>query len=122
MAVVLWSRADRKIFLPSAGPRKVGCGISRGVGKLGAFVWDSETVNYIALLPCSRSDNVAYSYLAYLGAHVTILSLAFGTFTQQLISYRMSPIPASQADLLPGNIPRAETWQEFTGNPAEGGT
>jgi hypothetical protein len=62
------------------------------------------------------------SYLAYFGALVTILSLAFGTFTQQLISYSMYPIPSSHADLLPGNIPRAETWQNFTGNPAEGGT
>nr|KAK5444628.1 hypothetical protein LTR18_004332 [Exophiala xenobiotica] len=59
-------------------------------------------------------------YLAYFGALVTILSLAFGTFTQQLISYSMYPIPSSHADLLPGNIPQAETWQNFTGNPAEG--
>jgi len=60
-------------------------------------------------------------YLASFGAIVTILSLGFGAFTQQLIAYSRFAVPADETNLLPGNIPRTETWQKFTGNPAEGG-
>jgi hypothetical protein len=47
------------------------------------------------------------------------MSLAFGVFTQQLITITNFPITSRDANLLPGNIPRAETWQYYSGNPAE---
>ena len=50
---------------------------------------------------------------------MTILSLAFGTFAQQLLVFENLPI--ADPSLLPGNIPRSETWQSWTGNPAEDG-
>ncbi|KIV83869.1 hypothetical protein PV11_05858 [Exophiala sideris] len=57
-------------------------------------------------------------YLAHFGAIITILSLAVGTFNQQLISY--SQYPTNTPSLQPGNLPRAEVWNDFEGNPAEG--
>jgi Na+/citrate or Na+/malate symporter len=58
-------------------------------------------------------------WFAYVGAVVTVISLAFGTFVQQLLAYENLPI--TDPALLPGNIPRSDTWQHWTGNPAEGG-
>ncbi len=39
---------------------------------------------------------------------MTIVSLAFGTFTQQLLAFR--PFPTSDDTLKPGNIQRSEDW------------
>ena len=63
----------------------------------------------------------ADSYLAYLGAIVTILSLAFGTFTQQLLSIENYPTAAEGNITGPGNIPRSQTWQQTAGDIVEGG-
>ncbi|KAL1969877.1 hypothetical protein VTN77DRAFT_7386 [Rasamsonia byssochlamydoides] len=59
-------------------------------------------------------------YLAYLGAIITILSLPFGTFTQQLVAIDNLVVTDPHSGLLAGNIPRSETWQDWKGNPAEG--
>ena len=63
--------------------------------------------------------NLLYRWVASSGALVTILALAFGTFTQQLLSFEK--LPVTVGTLKPTNIPHAETWQSFTGNFAEGG-
>lgn len=60
-------------------------------------------------------------YLAYLGATVTIFSLAFGTFTQQLLSVENYSITAEGNVTGPGNMPRSQTWQQTTGDIVEGG-
>jgi hypothetical protein len=60
-------------------------------------------------------------YLAYLGATVTILSLAFGTFTQQLLSIENYPIATGGNAAGPGNMPRSRTWQQTAGDIVEGG-
>jgi hypothetical protein len=60
-------------------------------------------------------------YLAYLGATVTILSLAFGTFTQQLLSVENYSIAAEGNVAGPGNMPRSQTWQQTAGDVVEGG-
>jgi hypothetical protein len=54
-----------------------------------------------------------------MGAIVTILSLAFGTFTQQLIAVQNVVVTNLNSPLLPGNIPRSENWTHVDGNPAE---
>jgi hypothetical protein len=51
-----------------------------------------------------------------MGAFITILSLAFGTFTQQLLAIGYLPVVNPPSELQPGNIPRAETWANFTGS------
>ena len=73
-----------------------------------------------------RHPHFASSWLANMtrwlgscGAMVTITALAFTTFTQQLIAIRSFPV--NEDSLKPGNLPRSELWNNFTGNPAEGG-
>lgn len=44
---------------------------------------------------------------AWSGCMITILSLVFSTFTQQLISIELVPM---SNDTSPGNIPRSETY------------
>jgi hypothetical protein len=61
-------------------------------------------------------------WLSYIGAIVVIVSLAFGTFTQQLIGIVSLPVrDGGTSNLAPGNIPNSQTWANFTGNPAEAG-
>jgi hypothetical protein len=60
--------------------------------------------------------------ISYFGAIVVIVSLAFGTFTQQLISIVTLPLKdGGPGDLAPGNIPNSHLWYNSTGNAAEGG-
>jgi hypothetical protein len=54
-----------------------------------------------------------------MGAIITILSLGLGTFTQQLIAINNFAVTDPASHLNPGNIPRAENWTRWTGNPAE---
>ena len=55
-------------------------------------------------------------WLALYGALVTILCIAFGAFTQELLVIRL--FSSEAPSITPGNIQRAQTWQNFTGNPA----
>ena len=58
--------------------------------------------------------------LALTGAFVTIVSLGFGTFTQQLITITRAPaIYNSSLGLGPGNILRAESFVYASGAPYE---
>ena len=59
-------------------------------------------------------------YLSLIGAIISVLSLAIGTFTQQLITIRNIPVHDLNSTLSPGNIPRTEYYSTFSGNPAEG--
>ena len=59
--------------------------------------------------------------LACFGALLTIVSLAFSAFTQQLVTYDLQVPAAPDSPLSPGNIARVETYDQFQGNPAEGG-
>ncbi|KAF2422356.1 hypothetical protein EJ08DRAFT_682680 [Tothia fuscella] len=54
--------------------------------------------------------------LACLGALITILSLTFGTFTQQLLAIESLPVVDPLSKLAPGNIPRSETWMNYSGS------
>ena len=69
--------------------------------------------------PSTWVELISDRWFAYVGAVVTIISLAFGTFVQQLLAFENMPI--TDVRLLPGNIPRSQTWQNWTGNPAEAG-
>ena len=70
----------------------------------------------LLFLPRKSTPDVSNRWLALYGALVTILCIAFGTFTQQLLVIRLF---SSQApSIAPGNIQRAQTWQNFSGNPA----
>ncbi|TKA56740.1 hypothetical protein B0A55_12388, partial [Friedmanniomyces simplex] len=59
--------------------------------------------------------------LACLGALITILSLAFSAFMQQVVTYDRMVAADPGSPLAPGNLARVETYTEFRGNPAEGG-
>lgn len=48
-----------------------------------------------------------------------VLSLAIGTFAQQLLVITTLPISNMSSSLQPGNIPRAEYYDNWHGNPAE---
>ena len=61
-------------------------------------------------------------FLSLIGAIISVLSLAIGTFTQQLITIRNIPVRELNSTLSPGNIPRTEYYSTFGGNPAEGAT
>ena len=54
-------------------------------------------------------------WLALYGALVTILCIAFGAFTQELLVIR--PFSSEAPSITPGNIQRAQTWQNYTGSP-----
>ena len=58
------------------------------------------------------------SWLAYSCALVTLVSLVFGTFTQQLLA--LKPFAVSSELLQPGSLPHSEYWQTKTGRPSEG--
>ena len=60
-----------------------------------------------------------WRWLTLLGCIISILSLAIGTFTQQLISIENMPVRNNSSRLQPGNIQRAEVYENLTGNPAE---
>jgi len=53
--------------------------------------------------------------LAYLAALVMTMSIAFGTFLQQVVGFDGLVPVASNSDLLPGNLPRSESWTAFHG-------
>jgi hypothetical protein len=57
--------------------------------------------------------DVLSRYLAILGALISIMSLAFGTFTQQMISFEPFPIKNLTTPSSPGNILRSETYDSF---------
>ncbi|KAI9715404.1 MAG: hypothetical protein M1828_000864 [Chrysothrix sp. TS-e1954] len=61
------------------------------------------------------------SWLAYLAAMITIVSLSFSLFTQQLLAFKSFPVFSKE--LRPGNIARMEYfgYSNYDGNPAEGG-
>ena len=61
---------------------------------------------------------ISRSWLAYTASIVTIISLLFGTFTQQLIT--MKTFPVNDDDLNPGNVPWSTSWTNWTGRPSEG--
>lgn len=56
-------------------------------------------------------------WLACCGALVTILSLAFSFFIQQLLTFEL--FPTYNVALQPGNVPRSEIWKGWTGDPSE---
>lgn len=58
------------------------------------------------------------SWLSYCAALLTITTLAFGTFTQQLLTFKRFPVLAGP--LMPGSVPHVEEWQSYFGRPAEG--
>lgn len=59
-------------------------------------------------------------WVSYAGSLIVVVSLAFGAFTQQLISIEnVAVAKASPSVSLPGNLPRSNTWISWTGNPAE---
>ncbi|KAJ9604775.1 hypothetical protein H2200_010890 [Cladophialophora chaetospira] len=58
-------------------------------------------------------------WLACICALMTIVSLAFGTFVQQLLAVGRFPIYDLKSALQPGNIPRTEIFRYYAGNPAE---
>lgn len=58
------------------------------------------------------------SYLAHACCALSLLSLLFSTFTQQLISLEVLPAK-TQAPL--ASIPRSEEWAQYTGAWDEGG-
>ncbi|KAF2116215.1 hypothetical protein BDV96DRAFT_45593 [Lophiotrema nucula] len=58
-------------------------------------------------------------FIAFLGALTTVLSLAFGTFVQQLLSSQPVNITSLHSSLLPGNTPRSETWNSSKGAGSE---
>ena len=60
----------------------------------------------------------SYSWLAYVASIITIVSLLFGTFTQQLITIKTFPV--NDAALNPGNVPWSTSWTNWTGRPSEG--
>lgn len=49
---------------------------------------------------------------------MTIISLGFGTFAQQLLA--VGDLRVTDRALNPGNIARSETWRSFTGRPSQG--
>ena len=53
-------------------------------------------------------------WLALYGALVTILCIPFGAFTQELLVIRL--FSSEAPSITPGNIQRAQTWQNYTGN------
>ena len=69
--------------------------------------------------PATASE-LMIRYLSLIGAIISVLSLAIGTFTQQLITIRNVPVHDLNSTLSPGNIPRTEYYSTFSGNPAEG--
>ena len=83
------------------------------MGQPGVSVRCQETVRPNVADP--RCEAEFDRWIAYIGAIVTILSLAFGAFTQQLIAINQFPVPIRDASLQPGNIPRAETCQYNSG-------
>ena len=58
------------------------------------------------------------SWLAHMAAMVTVISLVFGTFTQQLITIRTFPV--NDPVLNPGNVAWTDSWDNFTGRASEG--
>ena len=60
-------------------------------------------------------------WLSYLGSVIIIVSIFFGTFTQQVIIIQNFPVPQDgPVQFRAGNIPRSNMWNNWTGNPAEG--
>ena len=60
-------------------------------------------------------------WLSYIGSIIVIVSIFFGTFTQQVITFQNFAISPDDPTLpQAGNIPRSTFWANFTGNPAEG--
>ncbi|KAK3117661.1 hypothetical protein LTR53_000790 [Teratosphaeriaceae sp. CCFEE 6253] len=58
--------------------------------------------------------------LTCFGALLTIVSLGFSAFTQQLVAYDLQVPTAPNSPLAPGNLARVETYDQYQGNPAEG--
>ncbi|TKA63883.1 hypothetical protein B0A55_10145 [Friedmanniomyces simplex] len=57
--------------------------------------------------------------LAFAAALAIIASLAFGTSLQQILSF-VSLVPvAADSELLPGNLPRSESWTAVHGSPSQ---
>ena len=52
-------------------------------------------------------------WLALYGALTTILSISFGAFMQELLVIRL--FSSEAPSVTPGNIQRAQTWQNYTG-------
>ena len=55
-------------------------------------------------------------WLALYGALVTILCVAFGAFTQELLVIRL--FSSEAPSITPGNLQCAQTWQSYTGTTA----
>lgn len=56
------------------------------------------------------------SWLAYAGAIVTLVSLIFGTFTQQLLAIRSFPV-INEPEKQTGPIPPTVAWDSYEGSP-----
>lgn len=59
------------------------------------------------------ADSVLRRVLVYVGCMITILSLAYSTFTQQLVNLVLLPVSGENASL--GNLPRCESWEAYDG-------
>ena len=58
-------------------------------------------------------------WLACIAAILTIISLGFSTFVQQLLAVGQFPITDHESILQPGNIPQTESFLYYGGNPSE---
>jgi hypothetical protein len=73
-----------------------------------------------AATACEKAAKTSTTrYVACIGALITILSLAFSTFTQQLVAITSFPLTGGNNAL--SNLPWSEGWILFDGNPAESG-
>ncbi|CZR60656.1 uncharacterized protein PAC_10552 [Phialocephala subalpina] len=97
-ALATLNRVFLMVLVGSALSQAAWLGVSWGMGKF--------------IVP------VRLRYLAILGAFISVLSLGFGTFTQQLISLEALVIKDPGSPLSTGNLLHSEMYQSFVAGPA----
>lgn len=61
-----------------------------------------------------NADSFLCRVLVHIGCMITIFSLAYSTFTQQLVNLVL--LPGSGVNAALGNLPRCEAWEVYDGD------
>ncbi|TKA62695.1 hypothetical protein B0A55_10533 [Friedmanniomyces simplex] len=79
----------------------------------------SRLIDLKAYDEASRNAWGAIKPLAFAAALAIVASLAFGTSLQQILSFASLVPVAAESGLLPGNLPRSESWTAVYGSPSQ---